>query len=72
MNNLFEIYVRDSEISKATQKTMLDEMKRRIGDGNDQLKEKLIPSWPPGCRRITPGDGYLEALVSESESVERK
>ncbi len=42
-------------------------MYRRIGPGHEELKEKLIPSWPPGCRRITPGDGYLEALVQPSK-----
>lgn len=49
---------------------MLQEMHRRIGPGHEELKEKLIPSWPPGCRRITPGDRYLEALVAPSESFD--
>ncbi|TKA77630.1 hypothetical protein B0A49_04194, partial [Cryomyces minteri] len=26
------------------------------------LAEKLIPTYQPWCRRLTPGDGYLEAL----------
>ena len=64
---------------------MMEEMKRRIGPGHDDLKEKMIPQWPPGCklygvlqdntesnqhigRRLTAGDGYLEALVKPSES----
>lgn len=38
-------------------------MHRRIGPGNERLKEFIIPTWAPGCRRISPGDGYLEALV---------
>ncbi|KAK3060273.1 hypothetical protein LTS18_008912, partial [Coniosporium uncinatum] len=28
-----------------------------------KLKSFIIPTWSPGCRRISPGDGYLEALV---------
>jgi hypothetical protein len=27
-----------------------------------ELCEQLIPKWGLGCRRITPGEGYLEAL----------
>lgn len=48
---------------------MLQEMHRRIGPGHEELKEKLIPSWPPGCRRITPGDRYLEALVAPNVTI---
>lgn len=28
--------------------------------------EALKPSYPPGCRRLTPGPGYLEALVEDN------
>src|SRR5947209_17515931 len=38
-------------------------MHRRMGPGHEELKERIIPKWAPGCRRISPGDGYLEALV---------
>jgi hypothetical protein len=27
-----------------------------------KLAEKLIPDFAPGCKRLTPGDGYLEAF----------
>jgi cation diffusion facilitator CzcD-associated flavoprotein CzcO len=27
------------------------------------LCEKLIPKWELGCRRITPGEGYLESFL---------
>ncbi|ODV91437.1 hypothetical protein CANCADRAFT_70909 [Tortispora caseinolytica NRRL Y-17796] len=30
-----------------------------------ELAEKLIPDFSFGCRRLTPGNGYLEALVKE-------
>lgn len=63
VNGLFELYLSGSETSKQMEKAMREEMKRRIGPGHDELEEKLIPAWSPGCRRITPGDGYLEALV---------
>lgn len=62
-NTLFDIFIKDSEASRGVEVLMRSEMHRRIGPGHEELKEKLIPQWPPGCRRITPGDGYLEALV---------
>lgn len=34
----------------------------RIGD-KPELGSKLIPEFPPNCRRATPGPGYLEALT---------
>jgi cation diffusion facilitator CzcD-associated flavoprotein CzcO len=27
-----------------------------------ELEKRIVPQFKPGCRRITPGDGYLEAL----------
>lgn len=63
----FEFWIQGTEASKTAQAAMTKEMERRIGPGHEELKKKLIPSWPPGCRRITPGDGYLEALVAPSK-----
>jgi hypothetical protein len=64
--SLFDMYIDGSDASKGAQEFMRSEMERRIGPGHEELKKKLIPSWPPGCRRITPGDGYLEALVQDN------
>lgn len=33
------------------------------------LQEKLIPKWHAGCRRLTPGDGYLEALLEPNTEI---
>ncbi|KAJ4288943.1 hypothetical protein N0V90_011285 [Kalmusia sp. IMI 367209] len=63
VNKLFDMFIEGSAENKDAQKTMKAEMLRRIGPGHEELKERLVPSWPPGCRRITPGNGYLEALV---------
>jgi cation diffusion facilitator CzcD-associated flavoprotein CzcO len=30
------------------------------------VAEALIPDIPPGCKRLTPGPGYLDALVSDN------
>lgn len=65
-NTMFDVFIAGSEVSKQAQKSMREEMLRRIGPGNEDLKQHLIPSWPPGCRRMTPGEGYLEALTKEN------
>lgn len=62
-NNMFEMFLSGSRISKATKAYMEATMLRRIGPGFEDLKAHLIPTWSPGCRRLTPGDGYLEALT---------
>ncbi|KAK3679181.1 hypothetical protein LTR78_000742 [Recurvomyces mirabilis] len=63
INGLFGMYRQDSDLSKQFRQVITDEMNRRMGPGNQELKDFIIPTWSPGCRRISPGDGYLEALV---------
>jgi cation diffusion facilitator CzcD-associated flavoprotein CzcO len=63
VNLLFPFFQRGTLLQKSTAIAMREEMLRRIGPGHETLKEHLIPKWLPGCRRITPGDGYLEALT---------
>lgn len=79
INRGFAIFYKDTEASKMAQWYMKSEMIKRLGS-NSVLMDKLIPTWPPGCRRLTPGDGYLEALVqpnvechfTEIESIDGK
>lgn len=40
---------------------------RMIND--PELAEKMIPKFAAGCRRISPGDGYLEALQQQNCSA---
>ena len=36
---------------------------------NKELSTRLIPDWSVGCRRYTPGPGYLEALQAPNVNV---
>ncbi|EXJ79459.1 hypothetical protein A1O3_08961 [Capronia epimyces CBS 606.96] len=45
-----------------------ENMKRRL-EGKPQLADSLMPSFPPVCRRLTPGPGYLEALTDPKVDV---
>ena len=66
INSLFGMYQQGSELNDTFRKVITDEMNRRMGPGHEELKKFIIPKWSPGCRRISPGDGYLEALVKEN------
>ncbi|KAM6520293.1 hypothetical protein FSOLCH5_005085 [Fusarium solani] len=43
-------------------------MRRRL-DGREDLTTAMIPKFAPGCRRLTPGPGYLEALKEENVTL---
>jgi hypothetical protein len=43
-------------------------MRERLAKKPELLKT-LIPTFSPGCRRLTPGRGYLEALVEDNVDV---
>ena len=43
---------------------MIDRMQ-----ASPELADKMIPKWRPGCRRLTPGDGYLEAFRELNASM---
>ncbi|GAB7356257.1 hypothetical protein MBLNU459_g7069t2 [Dothideomycetes sp. NU459] len=42
-----------------------DAMSKKLAK-KPEIMEALEPSFPPGCRRLTPGPGYLEALVEDN------
>lgn len=46
------------------QEKFYQNMKRRLAK-NPKLLDDIVPSFPPACRRLTPGPGYLEALTDE-------
>ncbi|RAQ54033.1 flavin-binding monooxygenase [Aspergillus flavus] len=46
----------------------LENMKRRLSR-KPELLSGLVPSFPPACRRLTPGPGYLEALTDDNVSI---
>lgn len=50
-------------MTTSTRKIMTEKLK---GSG---LEDQVIPTWALGCRRLTPGVGYLEALVDKKTEV---
>jgi hypothetical protein len=57
----FKMLHKDTPEQAAAVKFSTEDMTRRLGEGNPLL-DVLIPDFAVGCRRPSPGNGYLEAL----------
>lgn len=53
ITKLFPLVLRGSPLNIYAKKAMRERMLNLIGTGHQELKEKLIPTWSPGCRRLT-------------------
>ena len=51
--------------NRALREQWQDLMLSRVAD-KPELASKIIPPFPPNCRRPTPGPGYLEALTKDN------
>ncbi|CAK7236354.1 hypothetical protein SBRCBS47491_009609 [Sporothrix bragantina] len=68
MNSRFPSFYRSSEAQRQGQAFVGDAMRKKLA-GRPDLIEKLIPKFELGCRRVTPGKGYLEALSQPNSTV---
>ncbi|SPO06777.1 related to monooxigenase [Cephalotrichum gorgonifer] len=64
----FKRNMADSDIQKNAQELFRKSMMERLGDSEKgrRAAEILVPDFPVGCRRQTPGPGFLEALVQDN------
>ncbi|KAK7420259.1 hypothetical protein QQX98_002914 [Neonectria punicea] len=60
-NKSFYIFMK-GENNKEGMRLAAEQMASKLNHDPD-LCEKLIPKWELGCRRITPGPGYLESFL---------
>lgn len=63
-NHFYEALIEGSKANKAAMTATKEMMEDRLKTRPD-LAEKLIPTWSLGCRRLTPGNGYLESLCMD-------
>ncbi|CZR53553.1 related to flavin-binding monooxygenase [Phialocephala subalpina] len=54
-----------TENAKMFQKMCEDNMRAKLAK-KPEIFESLLPDFAPACRRLTPGPGYLEALVEDN------
>ncbi|KEF54822.1 uncharacterized protein A1O9_09264 [Exophiala aquamarina CBS 119918] len=64
----YSLYYKHSEMQKQVFAKYSELMKQRL-KGNEELCAKLIPKFHVGCRRFTPGEGYLESLLEPNVTV---
>jgi cation diffusion facilitator CzcD-associated flavoprotein CzcO len=67
LNGQFAIFLKNTQLNNETHDYMKEQMKKKLHD--EYLENKLIPEWSVGCRRLTPGVGYLESLRKENVQV---
>ncbi|KAH8695729.1 hypothetical protein GQ44DRAFT_634789 [Phaeosphaeriaceae sp. PMI808] len=60
-NKSFYIFMR-GEKNNAGIQAATEQMSEKLGH-DEKLCDMLIPKWELGCRRITPGPGYLESFL---------
>lgn len=54
--------MKDSEANKEAMIAALEQMAEKLGH-DPRLRKTLIPEWSLGCRRISPGEGYLGSFL---------
>lgn len=55
----------DSELATMSENLFRDSMKQKLAKKPEVFKS-LNPNYPPVCRRITPGPGYLESVCEDN------
>ncbi|KAH8802547.1 steroid monooxygenase-like protein [Xylogone sp. PMI_703] len=68
LNVRFPIFIRDTPHQAMAKDFTTKDMKSRLS-GKPELQNLLLPSFAVGCRRATPGTGYLEALCADNCDV---
>ncbi|KAF2261197.1 FAD/NAD(P)-binding domain-containing protein [Lojkania enalia] len=67
LNGQFGIFLKGTNTNNETEAYFRQQMHDKLK--NPYLEERLVPNWHVGCRRLTPGVGYLEALGKENVNV---
>ncbi|KAL1614849.1 hypothetical protein SLS54_009403 [Diplodia seriata] len=63
MNKYFAVFQKNSAEQTASRAALTTSMRTALSTRPD-LAVALIPDWSVGCRRFTPGPGYLESLCA--------
>ncbi|KAK4690528.1 hypothetical protein P7C71_g6283, partial [Lecanoromycetidae sp. Uapishka_2] len=62
------VTMRGSEAQKMARDDFTQSMRSRLAQ-RPGVAEHLLPEFPPLCKRLTPGPGYLEALTADNVEV---
>ncbi|KAK0632553.1 hypothetical protein B0T14DRAFT_560233 [Immersiella caudata] len=67
-NLIHDSTLRGTEMQSSIQSLFRDAMSTTLSTRPD-LIDLIIPTFPPGCRRLTPGPGFLESLLQPNVTV---
>lgn len=67
LNKRFNLMHLHSQDQKNSRDLIANMMRDKIG--NDKIAKKMVPDFALGCRRMTPGSGYLESLTKDNVEV---
>ncbi|OOQ89761.1 putative flavin-binding monooxygenase [Penicillium brasilianum] len=67
-NQFFHVLLSNSPQQNEARALFQHEMEMKLNN-DSMLCEKLIPKFEVGCRRLTPGEGYLEALQKSNVKI---
>ncbi|KAK5452379.1 hypothetical protein LTS15_007445 [Exophiala xenobiotica] len=68
LNDGFPFFIHGTKAQADALDFTTKDMKRRLAK-KPELAELLLPTYPVGCRRPTPGTGYLEALCADNVEI---
>ena len=57
----FPMFFRGGKLSATAKDHMTKDMKAKLGN-DEELVSRIVPDFSPGCRRLTPGEDYLETF----------
>jgi hypothetical protein len=66
-NGIHAVTMKGTELQMGAKDLFYEHMKKRLAS-KPEIFEALVPSFSPGCRRLTPGPGYLESLTEPNVS----
>lgn len=67
MNKIYPLFLANSPAQQQSREHFESSMQDVLKDST--LEAQLIPKWAVGCRRLTPGVGYLQSLKDEKTTV---
>ncbi|KAF5628930.1 steroid monooxygenase [Fusarium sp. NRRL 52700] len=68
LNARFRLYLKDSQAQQTVREITKNQMTAKLS-AKPEIVPDLIPDFPVGCRRPTPGSGFLEALCSPKVEI---
>ncbi|GAD92007.1 flavin-binding monooxygenase-like family protein [Paecilomyces variotii No. 5] len=71
LNARFRNFYKGSKEQKVAREIVEKSMREKLSKIDPALRDSLIPDFDVGCRRVTPGEGYLEALQEDNVQVVR-